>query len=85
MVQMPEELVSRLDQRASRQRVSRSELIRQAVIAYLQDEEEEAIARAYETGYTKVPFGTPDEWGDVDRFHEALARERNRGQQDEAV
>lgn len=40
--------------------------------------ENEAIATAYDKGYGETPFGACDAWGDVEAFHEALARERRR-------
>lgn len=79
MVQLPRELIDRLDRRASREQVSRSKLIRDAIKAYLEDDGSQAVADAYASGYTRIPFGAPDEWGDVEAFHDALARERLQG------
>lgn len=78
---MPEELVSRLDRRAARDQISRSRLVREAVTAYLAADEDTSIAAAYQAGYSKAPFGTPDEWGDLEAFHDALAQDRTEGGQ----
>ncbi len=74
MVQLPAELVAVIDQRAAREGVSRSKLIREALTAFIAADVE--IARAYDEGYARLPFGTADEWGDLEAFHAALERER---------
>lgn len=78
MVQLPEVLIARLDRRARREGVSRSKVIREAVGKHLGDDTEEEIERAYAEGYGRIPFGTPDEWGDVEAFHRELEAERSR-------
>jgi hypothetical protein len=76
MVQLNESLLDLLDARARRTGVSRSQVIREAVEAYLREEARERIARAYQEGYRRVPAGTLDEWGDLEALHEELARAR---------
>ncbi len=56
--------------------MSRSQVIRDAVEAYLRDDQDAEIARRYRAGYRRVPAGTPDEWGDAEAFHSGLARAR---------
>jgi len=55
LVQLTYELVELLDQRALRERKSRSALIREAVEAHLRNESSEEIARQYREAYTRVP------------------------------
>ena len=55
LVQLTDELVELLDQRAERERKSRSALIREAVEAHLEDEIRAEIARQYREAYTRVP------------------------------
>lgn len=78
MVQLTDELVRELDVAAERRGVSRSALIREAVEALLQVDREAAIDRAIVAGYTRIPPGTPDEWGDVEA--DALVAGRRLGQ-----
>lgn len=76
MVQLPDDLVVLADRRARREGISRSQLLRDALRAYLGHDERDDIARAYGAAYVSQPYGTPDEWGDLEGFHAALARER---------
>lgn len=83
LVQLTDELLDLLDARAVRQGVSRSQVIREAIETHLRDERDEAIGRAIVEGYTRVPPGVPDEWGDIEAWHEALAEARARTGQPE--
>lgn len=76
LVQLSDELVQLLDARAARCGVSRSAVVREAVEAYLHDEGTEAAGRRIVDGYTRVPPGTPDAWGNVEAWHDALAAAR---------
>lgn len=76
LIQLPPELVEKLDRRAMRDRVSRSQVVREAVATYLAPDGEEEIERSYQEGYDSIPYGTPDAWGDVEAFHAELARRR---------
>ncbi|MGH8874856.1 MAG: ribbon-helix-helix domain-containing protein [Acidimicrobiia bacterium] len=64
MVQLTDHLLRLLDERAHRQGVSRSQVIRDAVQAYLADDEEALISRQIIEGYLRMPQDAPDEWGD---------------------
>ncbi len=55
LVQLNEELLRRLDERAAREGRSRSALIRDAINAYLFDEEEAEISRQIVEGYERMP------------------------------
>ncbi|MGH9247251.1 MAG: CopG family ribbon-helix-helix protein [Acidimicrobiales bacterium] len=75
MVQLTDDLLERLDQNASRKGVSRSQLIREAVEAYLADDVEAEIDRRIVAAYTRMPQGDEfdhDEWGDLGRMVDAL-------------
>lgn len=55
LVQLTEELLRRLDERAAREGRSRSALIRDAIEAYLYDEEKARIDREIVEGYERMP------------------------------
>lgn len=55
LVQLTEGLLRRLDARASREGRSRSALIRDAIEAYLYDEEKARIDREIIEGYERIP------------------------------
>jgi metal-responsive CopG/Arc/MetJ family transcriptional regulator len=55
LVQLNEELLRRLDERAAREGRSRSSLIREAIGAYLVDEERDEISRQIVAGYERIP------------------------------
>jgi Arc/MetJ-type ribon-helix-helix transcriptional regulator len=66
LVQLSDEQVAALDAVARRRHLSRSALIREAIDALLADDREAEIGRAIVEGYTRIPPGTPDEWGDLE-------------------
>ena len=70
LVQLSDELVALLDERAARLGQSRSELIRRALELEVRDERKRAIDRAIVEGYTRIP---PD--GEFDAWAEANAIE----------
>ncbi len=70
LVQLSDELVAQLDERAGRLGQSRSELIRRALEREVRDERKRAIDRAIVEGYTRLP---PD--GEFDEWAEAAAIE----------
>lgn len=70
LVQLSDDLLRRLDERAARQGRSRSALIRDAIEAYLYDEEKARIDREIVEGYERFP--TTDEEMEI---AEASARE----------
>lgn len=55
LVQLSEELLRRLDERAAREGRSRSALIRDAIEEHLYDEEEAEISRQIIAGYERIP------------------------------
>jgi Arc/MetJ-type ribon-helix-helix transcriptional regulator len=75
MVQLTDDLVRELDAAATARGLSRSALIREAVEAFLANDREAAIDRAIVEGYTRIPPGTPDEWGDLEALSDHAARE----------
>lgn len=78
MVQLTEPLVDLLDRRAAREGVSRSRVIRDAVEQYLRLDHEAEIDRRIIEGYTRLPDGPEDDWGDLDAWRDALAADRAR-------
>lgn len=55
LVQLNDVLLQRLDERAAREGRSRSALIRDAIEAYLHDEEQARIDREIREGYERIP------------------------------
>jgi len=55
LVQFTTDLLRRLDERAAREGRSRSALIRDAIEAYLHDEERDRITREIIEGYERIP------------------------------
>jgi metal-responsive CopG/Arc/MetJ family transcriptional regulator len=55
LVQLTQDLLRRLDERAAREGRSRSALIRDAIEAYLYDEERDRISREIIEGYERIP------------------------------
>jgi Arc/MetJ-type ribon-helix-helix transcriptional regulator len=55
IVQLSDELLAELDARRAREGRSRSELIREAIEAYLADDRRTAIDEAMVAGYTRTP------------------------------
>jgi metal-responsive CopG/Arc/MetJ family transcriptional regulator len=70
LVQLTQDLLQRLDERAAREGRSRSALIRDAIEAYLYDEEKARIDQEIVEGYERIP--TTDEEMEI---AEANARE----------
>lgn len=71
MVQFSTEMVEALDAEAVRVGSSRSSLIRSAVDSYLATSREREITKKLVDGYSAIPQGAEDEWGNV------LARTRD--------
>jgi metal-responsive CopG/Arc/MetJ family transcriptional regulator len=65
LVQLNDELVALLDERAARTHRSRSQVIREAVEQYLAAERAAAIDRAIVEGYTRIPPDEPDPWAEI--------------------
>jgi metal-responsive CopG/Arc/MetJ family transcriptional regulator len=64
LVQLTDELVTALDDRAARLKVSRSQLIRTAIEEYLRADREAEIDAAIVEGYTRMP-PEPDRWAEA--------------------
>jgi predicted transcriptional regulator len=91
MVQLSGDLVEALDRHAARAGVSRSQVIRDAVEAFLASDRAATIDRQIVGGYIKTPQGGEfdvDEWGDLsammptltaDQQKQLTAEERARG------
>lgn len=63
IVQLNEQLLARLDERAARESLSRSALIRTAIECYLDDELAAEADRRIVEGYTRIPqTAAEDEW-----------------------
>jgi metal-responsive CopG/Arc/MetJ family transcriptional regulator len=69
LVQLTDELLQLLDERAARERRSRSTLIREALEDYLSDDLQAELDRRIVDGYRRVP-----QTGDEDAWAEANAR-----------
>jgi hypothetical protein len=74
LVQLTDDLVDVLDAIAAKQGVTRSALIRTVLEGFVQDEDEAEKDRRMVEGYTRIPPGTPDEWGNLDDWAEWAAR-----------
>jgi predicted transcriptional regulator len=86
MVQLNEDLLEQLDRRASLDGVSRSQLIRNAIEAYLAGDRATAIDRLIIEGYQRLPQGgqfDADEWGNLGAMMATMTAEQMRLLNDE--
>ena len=65
LVQLSDELLAALDERAARHGISRSELIRTAIEAYIASDQDAVIDAAIVDGYTRIPPEKDDPWADA--------------------
>lgn len=65
LVQLSDELLAALDERAGRAGVSRSQLIREAIHAYLKAGRAAEIDAAIVAGYTRIPPPEHDPWAEA--------------------
>jgi len=65
MVQLTDDLVVALDRHAARFGKSRSAVIREALEDFLASTREAEIAAQLVAGYSQVPQGAGDEWGNL--------------------
>ena len=65
LVQLNDELLAALDERAARRGVSRSRLIRTAIETYIASDEDAAIDAAIVEGYTRIPPPEHDPWAEA--------------------
>jgi metal-responsive CopG/Arc/MetJ family transcriptional regulator len=75
LVQLNEALLRRLDERAAGEGRSRSALIRDAIEAYLFDEEEAEISRQIVEGYERIPETEEEIAGAEREAREAIREE----------
>lgn len=81
MVQLTDDLLQQLDRRATREGVSRSQLIRVAIESYMEADLEAEIDRRIIEAYTRMPQGGEydiDEWGDLGGVVTALTHDMMR-------
>lgn len=74
LVQLTQALLQRLDERAAREGRSRSALIRDAIEAYLYDEEQARFDREIREGYERIPQ-TDEEVASAEREGREAIRE----------
>lgn len=78
LMQLTDDLVRQLDEKAAHGGRSRSELIREAIEHFLVDDRRRAIDAALIAGYERMPqIESQDAWGDLNAWTEANCR-RNR-------
>ena len=65
LVQLTDELLALLDEKAAKEGTSRSELIRQAIERYLRDERKAEIDAAIVEAYTRMPQPDYDPWAEA--------------------
>jgi metal-responsive CopG/Arc/MetJ family transcriptional regulator len=65
LVQLTDDLLARLDERAARTGVSRSELVRRAIEEHLALSDSGAIDGAIVAGYERVPPPDVDPWAEA--------------------
>ena len=81
MVQLNEDLIELLDRRAALSGVSRSQVIRDALEAFLISDRAAAIDHQIVDGYTRLPQGgeyDADDWGDLAMLMTALTADQMR-------
>jgi hypothetical protein len=72
LVQLTDDLVDVLDAIAAKQGLTRSALIRSVLEGFVKDEDETEKDRRLVEGYTRIPPGGKDEWGDLEAWGEAV-------------
>lgn len=75
MVQLNETLVELLDSEAERRGISRSALIREILTDNLTEARASLTDKQIVDGYTRMPPGTADDWGDLGGFTDAAFEE----------
>lgn len=82
MVQLSQQQIDALDREAQRRKMSRSALVRAAVDELFAPPPWDAtIAAQYAAAYPDGKFGT-DDWGDLDEWHAAAAKDRGNMERD---
>jgi predicted transcriptional regulator len=81
MVQLNQDLLEQLDRRASLDGVSRSQVIRNAIEAYLAADRASSVDRLIVEGYRRMPQGgefDADEWGNLGGMMATISAEQMR-------
>lgn len=65
LVQLTDDLLAALDERAARRGVSRSHVIREALEVYLKSDRDAQIDAAIIEGYTRIPPSEHDPWAEA--------------------
>lgn len=65
LVQLSDDLLALLDERAGMACISRSELVRRAIRQYIESDRESEIDREIIEGYTRVPPPEHDPWAEA--------------------
>lgn len=65
LVQLSDDLLALLDERAGMACISRSELVRRAIRQYVESDREAEIDRAIIEGYTRIPPPERDPWAEA--------------------
>lgn len=75
LVQLTDELVERLDRRASKRGISRSRLIRELLAEASAADQDAETSRRLIDGYRGAPQTEwTDDWGDLEQWSEELSR-----------
>ena len=75
LVHLPPAMIEELDRRRERSGVSRSQMIRDAVSAYVRDADG-SLAEQYRMAYAEMPLDHSDEWGNLDAWLDEVRRMR---------
>lgn len=73
IVQLTDELLTLLDQEASRRGISRSALIREILDEHLAAQR--SVGAQIADGYRRIPPATPDDWAELDALTDLSALE----------
>lgn len=75
IVQLSSEILEALDEEAAASDVSRSAVIRQAIMGHLASNKEAQITRSLAEGYAAIPQNATEEWSSVlERSRESTRR-----------
>lgn len=77
LIHLPPPTVEMLDRRASATGVSRAQVVRDAIAAYLQSDADQDLSDRVREAYTAQPLDAPDEWGDLDTFLASVRQQRD--------
>ena len=75
LVQLSDDLLTALDQRAASRGVSRSRIIRDAIEQHLAEDLDAEVTRSIVEGYRRQPQAMDDAWGDPLEWADRSARE----------